>query len=58
MAEESKPVEQTTEVSEIVEAGKVSGWLKENGFEHEFMELDHLGVEVLKVEPDVLLPIA
>ncbi|NEQ82202.1 MAG: NAD(P)H-quinone oxidoreductase subunit J, partial [Moorea sp. SIO2I5] len=58
MAEDSKPVEQTTQVSEIVEAGKVSGWLKENGFDHEFMELDHLGVEVLKVEPDFLLPIA
>ncbi len=44
------------EQSDIVEAGKVSKWLTENGFDHEIMEPDHLGVEVLKVESDFLLP--
>lgn len=42
--------------TQLVEAGKVSKWLKENGFEHEVMEPDHLGVEVLKVDREVLLP--
>jgi NAD(P)H-quinone oxidoreductase subunit J len=40
----------------IVEAGVVSKWLTENGFEHEALESDHLGVEILKVDRDFLLP--
>jgi NAD(P)H-quinone oxidoreductase subunit J len=56
VAEESKPTAQ--EASEIVQAGKVSSWLQENGFEHELMEPDHLGVEVIKVDPEVLIPVA
>lgn len=62
MAEESKPAPQNAEqnagTTEIVEAGKVSSWLTENGFEHESLEPDHLGVEIIKVEPDYLIPIA
>lgn len=50
MAEESE--------GQIVEPGKVSKWLSENGFDHEFMGPDHLGVEIIKVQPSVLLPIA
>ncbi len=50
MAEESE--------GQIVDPGKVSKWLTENGFDHEFMGPDHLGVEIIKVEPLVLLPIA
>lgn len=42
----------------IVEAGVASQWLTENGFEHEALEKDHLGIELIKVEPDYLLPIA
>jgi NAD(P)H-quinone oxidoreductase subunit J len=42
----------------IVEAGKVSRWLTENGFEHEALEADKQGVEVIKVAPDFLLPFA
>jgi NAD(P)H-quinone oxidoreductase subunit J len=45
-----------TQSAAIVEAGKVSKWLTENGFDHEFMELDHLGVEILKIERELLLP--
>lgn len=55
MAEEevqSSGAEQT----QIVEAGKVSRWLTENGFEHEAMEADHLSVEVVKVDRDFFLP--
>lgn len=62
MAEESKPLDQVdqnqAESSEIVEAGKVSSWLKENGFDHEFMQPDHLGVELIKVDAEVLIPVA
>ncbi|HEY9835128.1 MAG TPA: NAD(P)H-quinone oxidoreductase subunit J [Stenomitos sp.] len=56
MAEESKPAAQ--EASEIVQTGKVSGWLQENGFDNELMEPDHLGVEVIKVDAEVLIPVA
>ena len=42
----------------IVEAGKVSKWLIENGFEHEFLGLDASGVEMLKVDRDFLVPIS
>lgn len=56
MAEESKAAAQ--EASEIVQAGKVSGWLQQNGFDNELMEPDHLGVEVIKVDPEVLIPVA
>lgn len=44
------------EVSSLVEAGPVSSWLTEQGFTHEIMERDHLGVELLKVEPAFLIP--
>lgn len=56
MAEES--IVPAASESGIVTAGKVSQWLTENGFEHEALEKDHLGVEILKVTPDFLLPIA
>ncbi|NES71032.1 MAG: NAD(P)H-quinone oxidoreductase subunit J [Okeania sp. SIO2D1] len=56
MAEESQEVE-NGEASEIVEAGQVSKWLTENGFDHQVIEADHLGVEQIKVEPDFLLPL-
>jgi len=49
---------QLTESASIVEAGKVSKWLAENGFDHEFMGLDASGVEILKVDRDFLIPIA
>lgn len=42
----------------IVQAGKVSQWLTENGFEHETLAPDHQGVEILKVSREVLIPIA
>lgn len=43
---------------QIVEPGKVSQWLTENGFDHDFLSLDHLGVEIIKVDRSVLMPIA
>jgi len=46
---------QATE-SPIVEAGKTSKWLTQNGFDHEFMGLDASGVEIIKVEPELLIP--
>ena len=56
MVEESTP--ENVENATIVEAGKVSSWLKENGFDNEALAPDHLGVELIKVEPDFLIPIA
>jgi NAD(P)H-quinone oxidoreductase subunit J len=46
------------EEKQIVEAGKVSKWLSENGFEHEALTTDHLGVELIKVDREFLLPLA
>jgi NAD(P)H-quinone oxidoreductase subunit J len=36
----------------------VSTWLSQQGFEHGLLPADHLGVEVLAIEPDVLPLIA
>ncbi len=41
-----------------VEAGPVSQWLTSQGFAHQFLGRDHQGVEILRVEREVLLPIA
>ncbi len=59
MADEETKVaaEAEGESGPIVEAGAVSKWLTENGFAHEITEPDHLGVEVIKVEPQYLIPI-
>jgi NAD(P)H-quinone oxidoreductase subunit J len=40
------------------EPGPVSRWLSSQGFEHDLLEPDHLGVEVLGVEAPFLLLIA
>lgn len=42
----------------IATADKVSSWLTENGFSHEFLGNDHQGVPILKVERDYLIPFA
>ncbi len=50
-----------TEATESVvkeTAGPVSTWLMDNGFAHEYLGRDRSAVELIKVEPQVLLPIA
>jgi NAD(P)H-quinone oxidoreductase subunit J len=43
----------------IVPVGKVSQWLTQNGFvDHLTLAADNLGVEVIRVEPQFLLPVA
>nr|WP_235622534.1 NAD(P)H-quinone oxidoreductase subunit J [Trichormus variabilis] len=42
----------------MVPSGPTSQWLTENGFAHESLAADKNGVEIIKVEPDFLLPIA
>ncbi|MGL5062417.1 MAG: NAD(P)H-quinone oxidoreductase subunit J [Microcoleus sp.] len=44
--------------SSIVEAGKVSQWLTQNGFDHEALAPDNLGVEILKVDREFLIPMS
>ncbi|MBR8827731.1 MAG: NAD(P)H-quinone oxidoreductase subunit J [Gomphosphaeria aponina SAG 52.96 = DSM 107014] len=44
--------------SSLVKAGQTASWLTENGFETESLEADHLGVELIKVQPQFLIPIA
>ncbi|WOD38633.1 NAD(P)H-quinone oxidoreductase subunit J [Nodosilinea sp. E11] len=41
----------------LVEAGATSSWLTENGFDHDLEPRDHLGVEIIKVNPQFLIPI-
>lgn len=53
---ENNPV--NTEEKDIVKAGVVSTWLTDNGFDHNSLAVDHSGVELIKVEPDYLIPIA
>ncbi len=50
--------QETPTPAPIVEAGKVSKWLIENGFDHEFLGLDASGVEMLMVDRDFLIPIS
>ena len=42
----------------LTEAGAVSKWLTDNGFGHASLVPDHLGVEVVQVEPQFLVPIS
>jgi NAD(P)H-quinone oxidoreductase subunit J len=49
---------ESTPEKAITPAGPVSSWLTNNGFEHEILEADHLGVEMIQVEPDLLIPLA
>ena len=61
MAEDEKNVSPEAEAESegaIVEAGAVSTWLTENGFDHDLVPPDHLGVEVIKVDPQFLIPIS
>ena len=58
MADKEKENASDAAESAIIEAGEVSTWLTEQGFGHEAMERDHLGIEILKVEPQFLLPFA
>ncbi|MEB3292254.1 MAG: NAD(P)H-quinone oxidoreductase subunit J [Synechococcales bacterium] len=46
------------QMAAIVEAGVVSKWLTDQGFDHEFLGFDASGVELIKVEADFLLPFA
>ena len=46
----------TAEAITVAEPGPVSRWLSAQGFEHERLEADHLGIETLAVEP-LFLPV-
>ncbi|MBM5801069.1 MAG: NAD(P)H-quinone oxidoreductase subunit J, partial [Cyanobacteria bacterium K_DeepCast_35m_m2_023] len=48
----------TTPAAVTPAAGPISQWLKTQGFDHDVLLADHLGVEVLGVEPAVLPLIA
>ena len=50
-----------TKASEITveekSSGPISKWLLDNGFDHTSLQNDHIGVEVIKVDPNNLLSI-
>ncbi|MCY7276331.1 MAG: NAD(P)H-quinone oxidoreductase subunit J [Phormidesmis sp. CAN_BIN44] len=56
MAEELQPTSPETEAAPIIEAGKTSKWLTQNGFEHEFLGRDASGTEMIKVDAELLIP--
>ncbi len=58
MAEEESKAVPATKEEALVQAGKISQWLTENGFDHEFLAPDKNGVEIIKVAADFLLPTA
>ncbi len=43
--------EQKAEINTGPQAGPISQWLSEKGFPHQVLERDHLGVEIIGVEP-------
>lgn len=45
-------------VAPLANVGPVSQWLTQNEFEHEFLEKNHSGIEVIKVDRDYLLPLS
>jgi len=49
---------ENVETASIIQAGVTSQWLTENGFDHESLEKDHLGIELIKVQAEYLIPIA
>ena len=49
---------ENNEVTDLVQAGKTSQWLTENGFDNEALENDHSGIELIKIEPEYLIPVA
>ena len=55
---ETNNTPETTPESSIIQAGVTSQWLTENGFENQPLEKDHSGIELIKVEPEYLIPIA
>ncbi|BAW97050.1 NADH dehydrogenase subunit J [[Synechococcus] sp. NIES-970] len=55
MAEENQTP--TPEDTSIVKAGPVSALLTENGFSHVSLERDHAGIEIIKVDADLLIPL-
>jgi len=55
----SEANETTSEAAaEIIPAGKTSTWLTENGFDNEALAPDTSNIELIKVEADLLLPVA
>lgn len=57
MADETQAVA-TTVATELARRAEVSQWLSENGFGHELLEVDDQGVEVIRIDRAVWLPIA
>jgi NAD(P)H-quinone oxidoreductase subunit J len=59
VAEDAQPNNsKAQEETKPVAVGAVASWLTENGFDCQALELDKQGVEILKVEPDFLIPLA
>mgnify|MGYP001546172515 FL=1 len=55
---ENQNSEENASASELVVAGVTSTWLTENGFDNEALAPDTSNVELIKIEADLLLPIA
>ncbi|NJN75066.1 MAG: NAD(P)H-quinone oxidoreductase subunit J [Synechococcaceae cyanobacterium RL_1_2] len=57
MAEENKETTTPETETTAITPGVTSSWLTENGFNHELLDPDHLGIEMIKVDADLLLPL-
>lgn len=57
MAEEQASPQGNGAEGSLVESGAVSKWLTENGFGQTALSPDHLGIEVIQVESQFLIPI-
>ncbi len=54
--ENTKNEEATTEIA--LKGGPVSDWLNDQALSHEILEKDHVGIEIIGVEPKALFKIA
>ncbi len=51
-------IDKPVETAIVPTPGTVSQWLTAQGFEHEFLGLDASGIELIKVDAELLLPFA
>lgn len=62
MTEEEKKttgkVSKDEQESTALQPGPISNWLTKNGFEHNILGVDHLGIEIIGISPKFLIPLS
>ena len=53
MSEETTKSEESQSPKKELKPGAISEWLLKKGFSHNVLEADHLGVELIDVQPNL-----